>query len=193
MKQVLTFLLLTTLLLAPAVLAENPRVELLTSKGKIVLELDAEKAPISVENFLSYVDSGFYDGTVFHRVIPDFMIQGGGFTAALKKKPTGDPIKNEGQNGLKNDRGTIAMARTNNPDSATAQFFINTVDNANLNYPANGGYAVFGRVVEGMEVVDAISGVKTGFRNRMANVPETGVVIEKAQRVQAEATAPESN
>ena len=191
MKHALTVLLLSTLLLAPVAWAENPRVELITSMGKIVLELDAEKAPISVENFLTYVDAGFYDGTVFHRVIPDFMIQGGGYTAALQKKPTREAIQNEGQNGLTNDRGTIAMARTNDLHSATAQFFINTVDNANLNYPANGGYAVFGKVVEGMEVVDAISAVETGYREGMGNVPETGVVIEKAQRVKAETTAQE--
>jgi len=195
MKHVLTVLLLSTpllatLLLVPVALAESPKVELLTSKGKIVLELNAEKAPLSVENFLAYVEAGFYDGTVFHRVIPNFMIQGGGFDASLKKKSTRDAIQNEAKNGLNNDRGTIAMARTGNPHSATAQFFINTVDNAGLNQPARGwGYAVFGKVVEGMEVVDAITAVKTGRRNNMANVPETGVVIEKAQLVKAAAAA----
>jgi cyclophilin family peptidyl-prolyl cis-trans isomerase len=184
MKHVLTALLLSTLLFATVALAENPKVELLTSKGKIVLELNAEKAPLSVENFVAYVEAGFYDGTVFHRIIPSFMIQGGGLDATLKKKTTREAIKNEAKNGLNNDRGTIAMARTGNPHSATAQFFINTVDNASLNQPDRGwGYAVFGKVVEGMDVVDAISAVKTGHRNGMGNVPETGVVIEKAQLV----------
>lgn len=191
MKHVLTVLLLSTLLLVPTAWAENPQVELITSKGKIVLELNALKAPLSAENFLAYVDAGFYDGTIFHRVIPNFMIQGGGLDATLKKKSTREAIKNEAKNGLNNDRGTIAMARTNDPHSATAQFFINTVDNAALNQPERGwGYAVFGKVVEGMDVVDAISAVKTGRRNGMADVPETGVVIEKAQRVK-EAAAEE--
>jgi peptidyl-prolyl cis-trans isomerase A (cyclophilin A) len=132
--------------------------------GDIVLELNAEKAPITVENFLSYVNKKHYDGTVFHRVIDGFMIQGG-FAVTdgkLVEKASGKGIKNESQNGLKNERGTIAMARTNDPDSATAQFFINVVDNAMLNYPSNGGYAVFGKVVEGMDVVDKIKAVKTG-------------------------------
>lgn len=149
---------------APAAAAKAPLVRLKTTMGDIVLKLDAEKAPISVENFLSYVKKKQYDGTVFHRVIKDFMIQGGGFTQkgeALTEKEVGKGIVNESKNGLTNDRGTIAMARTNDPNSATAQFFINVVDNANLNFPNNGGYAVFGKVVEGMAVVDKIKDSKT--------------------------------
>jgi peptidyl-prolyl cis-trans isomerase B (cyclophilin B) len=132
-----------------------------TSMGDIVIELNEEKAPITVANFLRYVNEGFYDGTIFHRVIKGFMIQGGGFDTAVVEKSTHEPIKNESSNGLKNDRGTIAMARTPVPDSATAQFFINHRDNAGLNYPSNGGYAVFGKIVQGMDVVDAIASVRT--------------------------------
>ncbi len=151
------------------VMAQNgPRVKLETSKGTIVLELDAEAAPKTVENFLTYVRKGHYDGTIFHRVIPRFMIQGGGFTPSMEQKPTGKPIRNEAANGLKNLRGTVAMARTSKVDSATAQFFINLVDNPYLDHSddsASGyGYCVFGRVVEGMDVVDAIAGVPTGVR-----------------------------
>jgi len=164
--------------------APHPRVALETSKGKIVLELDSEKAPKTVENFLTYVESGFYDGTVFHRVIPDFMIQGGGFTADLKQKPTRAPIENEADNGVKNERGTVAMARTNDPNSATAQFFINLVDNHFLDHTGKNirgwGYAVFGRVVEGMEVVDAIAKVSTTQRGMLQDVPAEAVVIQKA-------------
>lgn len=163
----------------------NPRVLLETSKGNIVIELDAQKAPVSVENFLAYVESGFYDGTIFHRVIPGFMVQGGGFTADMKKKETRAPIKNEADNGLKNDRGTIAMARTMNPNSATAQFFINSVDNDRLNHTSKTtqgwGYAAFGRVVEGMDVVDAISGVATGVKNGMGDVPNEPITIVSAK------------
>jgi peptidyl-prolyl cis-trans isomerase A (cyclophilin A) len=158
----------------------TPRVRLKTNLGDIVLELDREKAPISVENFLTYVKDGHYDGTVFHRVIDGFMIQGGGMELKgeqLVEKKTRAPIKNEGQNGLKNDRGTIAMARTPDLDSATSQFFINVVDNHGLNYPRNGGYAVFGKVVEGMDVVDRIRAVPTGG----ADVPVKPVVIESAK------------
>jgi len=163
----------------------GPRVALETSKGRIVLELDAERAPTSVENFLAYVESGFYEGTVFHRVIPGFMIQGGGFTAALDKKPTRAPIPNEAENGLANDRGTVAMARTGDPHSATAQFYINTVDNAPLDYPGSDGwgYAVFGKVIEGLETVDAIASVATGSSRGMSNVPREAVVIESAKRL----------
>lgn len=161
------------------------KVRLKTSKGDIVLELNAEKAPITVKNFLSYVNKKHYDGTVFHRIIDGFMIQGGGFTQkgeTLTEKETGDGIVNEGQNGLKNDRGTIAMARTNDPNSATAQFFINVVDNAALNYPSNGGYAVFGKVVEGMDVVDKIKGVETRADARLGgDVPVEPITIESAK------------
>jgi peptidyl-prolyl cis-trans isomerase B (cyclophilin B) len=166
---------------------DNPRVNLETSKGKIVLELYADKAPQSVKNFLAYVDAGYYDGTIFHRVIPDFMIQGGGFTAEMKKKRTQPPIQNEADNGIRNQRGTIAMARTQDPHSATAQFFINTKDNGFLNHKGKStqgwGYAVFGRVVEGMGVVDAISGVKTVTRGMYRDVPAEPVVIDRARRV----------
>jgi peptidyl-prolyl cis-trans isomerase A (cyclophilin A) len=165
--------------------AKMAKVRFKTSKGDIVLELNAEKAPVTVKNFLSYVDKKHYDGTVFHRVIDGFMIQGGGFTQkgeALTEKQTGDGIKNEGQNGLKNDRGTIAMARTSDPNSATAQFFINVVDNAALNYPSNGGYAVFGKVIEGMDVVDKIKGVKTRDDARLGgDVPVEPITIESAK------------
>src|SRR5690606_30976046 len=150
----------------------------------IVLQLDAEKAPKTVENFLSYVQEGFFDGTIFHRVINNFMIQGGGFEAGMKQKPTRDPIENEANNGLKNDRYTVAMARTNDPHSATAQFFINVNDNDFLNFTAptpNGwGYAVFAKVVEGEDVVDAIKTVKTGSKGFHQDVPVDDVVIEKA-------------
>jgi cyclophilin family peptidyl-prolyl cis-trans isomerase len=166
---------------AAAATAKAPKVRLKTNQGDIVLELNAEKAPITVENFLGYVKKKHYDGTVFHRVIDGFMIQGGGFALSdgkVLEKPTGKGIKNEGQNGLKNDRGTIAMARTNDPDSASAQFFINVADNAGLNYPSNGGYAVFGKVVEGMDVVDKIKGVATADSNITMLHPATGEKLE---------------
>jgi peptidyl-prolyl cis-trans isomerase A (cyclophilin A) len=166
----------------PKVEAKNPVVTLETSLGSIVLELDAKKAPISVANFLAYVDSGFYDGTVFHRVIPDFMIQGGGFAPDMTQKPTKAPIKNEADNGLANDSWTIAMARTPAKDSATAQFFINLKDNAALDYGVRGaGYAVFGRVVEGMDVVDKIAAVRTTMRGDHENVPVAPVVIKRVR------------
>lgn len=162
----------------------GPRVDLVTSKGTIVLELDQTAAPKTVENFLTYVRSGFYDGTIFHRVIPGFMIQGGGMTAQMQRKPTRAPIPNEASNGLKNTRGTIAMARTQDPDSATAQFFINLVDNASLDYrgggPAGAGYAVFGHVVAGMDVVDEIAKAPTTFRDGHRDVPVEPILIEKA-------------
>jgi peptidyl-prolyl cis-trans isomerase B (cyclophilin B) len=155
--------------------AANPKVEMETTKGKFVIELFPEKAPDTVKNFLNYVDTKFYDGTIFHRVIPKFMIQGGGFTADMKRKPAGAPIKNEADNGLKNDRGTIAMARTNDPHSATAQFFINTVNNDSLNHKSKTqqgwGYVVFGKIVAGMDVVDAISSAKTVTRGMYRDVP----------------------
>ena len=170
-----------------AAFAENPKVVLETSKGKIVLELYLEKAPETVINFLNYVDEKFYDGTIFHRVIPNFMIQGGGFTVDMEHKPTKAPIKNEADKGLKNDRGTIAMARTGDPHSATAQFFINTVNNDFLNHKSKTqqgwGYAAFGKVVEGMDTVDAISAVKTTTRGPYRDVPVEPVVIKSARRL----------
>ncbi len=164
-----------------------------TSMGSITVELDDEKAPITVKNFLDYAASGHYDGTIFHRVIDGFMIQGGGFTKAMDQKPTKDPIKNEAANGLTNKRGTIAMARTMVVDSATSQFFINLVDNDFLNFraptPQYYGYAVFGKVTDGMDVVDKIAKVKTGFAGPHQNVPEEPIVIKKVH-VAAEPAAP---
>jgi len=159
-----------------------PRVRLSTSLGDIVVELDAAKAPKTVENFLQYVNDKHYDGTVFHRVIGNFMIQGGGFGADMQQKATRAPIPLEASNGLKNDRGTIAMARTSNPNSATSQFFINVVDNAGLNAPSpdGHGYTVFGKVVAGMDVVDKIRAVPVGNRGMHQNVPQTPVTIVKA-------------
>jgi peptidyl-prolyl cis-trans isomerase B (cyclophilin B) len=162
-------------------------VELHTNKGVIRLQLDSAKAPKSTENFLAYVRSGHFDGTIFHRVIDGFMIQGGGFEPGMKQKPTQAPIANEANNGLKNKRYTIAMARTNDPHSATAQFFINVADNGFLDHssptPQGWGYAVFGEVVEGQDVVDAIKGVKTGNKGFHQDVPVEDVVIEKAVEV----------
>lgn len=159
------------------------KVKLTTNLGAITLELNSEKAPISSENFVKYVESGHYNGTIFHRVIDGFMIQGGGFDKAMNQKPVNAPIKNEAANGLKNDNYTVAMARTNVVDSATSQFFINVKDNDFLNHagPANFGYAVFGKVVEGKEVVDKIKGVATGNKGMHQNVPNEAVVIEKAE------------
>lgn len=158
-------------------------VKLETSMGDIVIELDHEKAPVTVKNFLEYVEEGFFDGTIFHRVIPDFMVQGGGFTADMQRKPTHPPIVNEAVKELKNDRGTVAMARTNDPDSATSQFFINHKNNDSLNYVENlnAGYAVFGKVVEGMDVVDKIAAVKTAQKGPYSDVPVEPVVIELAK------------
>jgi cyclophilin family peptidyl-prolyl cis-trans isomerase len=165
----------------PVVGAENPKVILDTTKGQITIELYPGKAPETVKNFLAYVDGGFYNGTIFHRVIPNFMIQGGGFTPDMQQKSTRPAIKIESDNGLKNLRGTIAMARTPDPNSATAQFFINSVDNAFLNFTAKTekgwGYAVFGKVVQGIEVVDEISKVKTGARD----VPVEAITITAAK------------
>jgi peptidyl-prolyl cis-trans isomerase B (cyclophilin B) len=165
---------------------ELPRVVLQTSAGDITLELYADQAPKTVENFLAYVRDDFYDGTVFHRVIADFMIQGGGFDAELVRRETGEPITNEADNGLSNERGTVAMARTNMPHSATAQFFINVVDNPALDHRGKvsgrtWGYAVFGRVVEGMDVVDEIRYVETEPRGPHQNVPVEPVVIEDVE------------
>jgi len=158
-------------------------VKLHTSHGTITFDLDAAKAPLTVENFLDYVKKGHYDNTVFHRVIDGFMIQGGGFEAGMKQKPTGAGIKNEADNKLKNDKYTVAMARTSAPHSATAQFFINVADNDFLNHPGQDGwgYCVFGKVVEGRDVVDKIGGVKTGSRAGHRDVPVEDVVIQKAE------------
>jgi cyclophilin family peptidyl-prolyl cis-trans isomerase len=164
--------------------AKAPRVKLATSAGDIVIELQPDKAPKSVDNFLAYVQKGQYKGTIFHRVIPGFMIQGGGFDAAMMQKPTEKPIENEANNGLKNDKYTVAMARTPHPHSAQAQFFINVTNNAFLNHTAptqqGWGYAVFGRVVEGMDVVDRISTVPTGNKGMHQDVPLTPIVINAA-------------
>jgi len=164
---------------------ELPRVSLQTNVGTIILELDAEKAPVSVENFLTYVREGYYNGTIFHRVIKDFMIQGGGFDTDFNKKKTHAPIKNEADNGLSNNKGTIAMARTSEPHSASAQFFINTVDNDFLNHTSptrrGWGYAVFGKVVEGMDVVEKIHNTPTGAGDKFTtDVPQTPIIIKKA-------------
>jgi len=162
-------------------------IKLQTSLGTVTLELYADEAPETVRNFLEYVDAGHYDNTIFHRVIDGFMIQGGGFDAGMKQRGTRAPIKNEANNGLKNERGTVAMARTSDPHSATAQFFINLADNDFLNFRAPAadgwGYCVFGRVVEGMDVVDKIRGVATGSRGFHQDVPQENVVIERAERV----------
>jgi cyclophilin family peptidyl-prolyl cis-trans isomerase len=173
---------------------ELVRVLMTTSMGDIVIDLNRTKAPISVDNFLQYVDEGYYDGTIFHRIIATFMIQGGGFTAEMKKKDTHEPIQNEWENGLKNKRGSIAMARTNAPHSATSQFFINVVDNDMLDQPRGGAaYAVFGEVVEGMDVVDKIKAVKTGpHPSGMRDVPAEPVVIKKVTRVEAKDKKAES-
>lgn len=162
-----------------------------TSKGDIVLALDIVKAPMSTENFLGYMNEGFYDGTIFHRVIGDFMIQGGGYTETLHKKETKQPVENEAENGLKNVRGSIALARTGNPHSATSQFFINTVDNPFLNHrsktPRGWGYAVFGKVVSGMDVVDAIGNVKTGGAGPFKkDVPSEVITIKSIKSISCE-------
>ena len=162
-------------------------VRLHTNHGVIGLELDAQRAPDTVANFLEYVKSGFFDNTVFHRVIDGFMIQGGGFEPGMKQKTTRAPVRNEADNGLKNDKYTVAMARTSDPDSATAQFFINVADNAFLNHtaktPQGWGYAVFGKVVEGQDIVDKIRKVKTGSRGMHQDVPADDVIIERAEEV----------
>ncbi len=166
---------------------KTPMIKLHTNHGTITLQLDAEKAPNTVKNFLEYVNSGFYTNTIFHRVIGNFMIQGGGFEPGMKQKPVNAPIQNEAANGLKNDNYTVAMARTNDPHSATAQFFINVKDNGFLNYtapnPQGYGYCVFGKVVEGKEVVDAIRKVKTGNKAGFQDVPQEDVIITKAEVV----------
>ena len=191
----LVFLVFALGLLLPAAFAagekarapagKNPVVVIKTSMGTIKAELYADKAPVTVKNFITYVDDKFYDGTIFHRVIDGFMIQGGGFDKDLNQKKTRSPIINEATNGLKNARGTLAMARTSDPDSATAQFFINVKDNVRLDYrddsPSGIGYAVFGKVIEGMDVVDKIKAVPTGMKKGMGDVPNTTVLIESVR------------
>ena len=187
-RQSVLFVFSIILMTTSNVQAETTTVKMQTSKGTIVFELDAGKAPATVENFLTYAREGFYDGTIFHRVISNFMIQGGGFTEDMTQKPTHDPIKNEANNRLSNDIGTIAMARTNDPHSATAQFFINVQDNGFLNFTGENargwGYAVFGKVTEGMDVVNAIRNVATGNRGSFQDVPEETVTIEKVSIVE---------
>ena len=175
------------LAIASAAAGENPVVLMKTSKGELKIELFADKAPVTVENFLTYVKDGHYNSTIFHRVIPGFMIQGGGFGDGFAEKTTRAPIKNEATNGLKNERGTLAMARTSDPNSATAQFFINSADNTSLDHKDTGqgyGYAVFGKVTDGMAVVDEISKVKTGNKGGHQNVPLESVVIESVTVVE---------
>jgi peptidyl-prolyl cis-trans isomerase B (cyclophilin B) len=166
---------------------ETSKIKLTTSLGSIIVQLNTEKAPVSSANFLTYVNEGFYNGTIFHRVIKGFMAQGGGFDASFKQKETHAPIKNEADNGLQNKRGTLAMARTNDPNSATAQFFINYKDNAFLDHtsptPSGWGYTVFGEVVEGMDIVDEMAKQPTGNRGGHQDVPNTDIVIEKAEVV----------
>ena len=179
---------LCALVLGVTAMADKPRVLLETTAGNITIELDPAKAPKSAENFLAYVDAGQYNDTQFHRVIDGFMIQGGGFTEDMKQKPTRDPIPNEADNGLKNVRGSVAMARTSDPNSATAQFFINLVDNEFLNFKSKDmrgwGYAVFGQVVDGMDTVDAIAKQPTGAAsNGMRDVPKTPILIKQASRL----------
>ena len=164
------------------------KVKLTTSLGEIIIQLNPEKAPISSANFLTYVTEGFYNGTIFHRIIPAFMAQGGGFDTDFNQKAVHDPIKNEADNGLTNKRGSIAMARTNVPDSATAQFFINYKDNASLNHTSptssGWGYAVFGEVIEGMDIVDAMAKQPTGNRGGHQDVPKTDIIVEKAEVIE---------
>jgi cyclophilin family peptidyl-prolyl cis-trans isomerase len=186
LERLLLLAILGAVLLAAPIGAQAPRVTITTSLGAIVLELDPAKAPKTVENFLAYVDAGFYDGTIFHRVIPGFMIQGGGHTGDMMRKTTREPIQNESKNGLSNLRGTIAMARTSDPHSATSQFFINSVDNSGGldagKTPDGWGYTVFGKVVEGLDVVDAISKVATTTKSGNRDVPVEAVVIQSVKR-----------
>ena len=179
--------ILSTAVVAPGALAANPQVDVKTSAGNIRVELYPAKAPKTVENFLQYVRDGHYNGTIFHRVIPGFMIQGGGMTPNMAQKPTRSPVPIESKNGLKNDTGTLAMARTSDPNSATAQFFINVKNNDFLNYPGQDGhgYTVFGKVVDGMDVVNKILAVPTGNQGMHQNVPRTPVVIESMTVVAA--------
>jgi cyclophilin family peptidyl-prolyl cis-trans isomerase len=187
MDMLKSFIALLAFSISTLAIAANPQVELRTNMGAVVLELDAQKAPQTVENFIQYVKSGHYDGTVFHRVIPGFMVQGGGFTPEMREKPTRGNIKNEAANGLRNTVGTVAMARTPDPHSASAQFFINVSDNGFLDFRSptreGFGYAVFGKVVKGMDVVNAIVKVPTGARPPHSDVPLKPVVIERARLV----------
>ncbi|MET4026853.1 peptidyl-prolyl cis-trans isomerase A (cyclophilin A) [Marinobacter sp. MBR-99] len=179
--------ILAVMLTTPIQAEELPKVRFVTSEGAFELELRPDVAPKTVENFLSYVEDGFYDGTIFHRVIPGFMIQGGGFTETMARKQTKNPIVNEATATLPNLRGTVAMARTSSPNSATSQFFVNVAKNDFLNAGVRGaGYAVFGKVTEGMGVIDKIAGVQTGHRQGMADVPVQAVVIEKVTLVNTE-------
>ena len=184
----LILLMLAALLPAATIRAQeaNPQVILVTTMGEIVLELESDKAPASVESFLGYVDSGFYNGTIFHRVIDKFMIQGGGFTEEMTQKKTSGTVANEADNGLRNVRGSVSMARRGDPHSATAQFFVNLVDNKSLDHrdktTQGWGYTVFGKVVEGMDVVDDIAGVKTGSQGAFRDVPREPVIIIEAKR-----------
>jgi len=186
-KQLIAFAVLAASALST--LAANPMVELKTNQGEIVVELFADKAPKSAENFVQYVKDGHYNGTIFHRVIDGFMVQGGGFDADMKQKSTRAPIENEAKNGLRNEPGTLAMARTANPHSASAQFFINLVPNTFLDYPSpdGWGYAVFGKVVKGMDVVDRIAKVPTANRGFHQNVPVEPVIVESARLLDAPA------
>ncbi len=196
MKKITAIITIFVLFSVQYVLAETtePRVKLDTTQGSIVIELDKQKAPKTVENFLKYVQDGFFDNTIFHRVIKNFMIQGGGLTGDMKKKDTRAVIQNEADNGLSNVIGTIAMARTGDPHSATAQFFINTKDNIFLNHKAKTGqgwgYCVFGKVVEGMDVVRKIESVKTGIKAGHRDVPVSAIVIKKAILVQPPVKTP---
>lgn len=193
MRNIIVFMILfftTTLSFATekAMTTTHSKVKLTTTLGNIVIQLEDQKAPLSAANFLAYVNQGFYNGTIFHRVIPDFMAQGGGFDTTFTQKTTNPAIKNEADNGLKNKRGTLAMARTGDPHSATAQFFINFKDNSFLDHTgpsSNGwGYAVFGEVIEGMDIVDSMAKQATGNRGMHENVPKTDIVIEKAEVIQ---------
>jgi cyclophilin family peptidyl-prolyl cis-trans isomerase len=191
LRSIIVALTVTLASLSLSAQAQNPQVEMRTSLGTIVLELQPENAPLTVKNFLQYVNDGFYNGTIFHRVIADFMIQGGGFTPDMQQKKTRDPIKHEGGNGLKNQVGTIAMARTADPNSGTSQFFINVVDNQMLDFRGPGpqeiGYCVFGRVVKGLDVVNKIRNVQTSTRGGHQNVPVQAVTIEKVTVIDAAA------
>ncbi len=178
-------LVLPGIALAEETAATNPQVVIQTSEGDITVTLFADKSPVTVANFLAYVDSGFYNGTIFHRVIPNFMIQGGGLGPDMKEKATGDPIVNESKNRLHNTRGTLAMARTNDPNSATSQFFINQRSNLRLDWaPGQEGYTVFGEVVQGMDVVDFIATAPTGRSGGMSDVPQQAILIKDVQRLQ---------
>jgi len=191
MNHLLTRLLVSLILAIGSLTAvAGPKALMQTNQGDITLELDQEKAPVTVANFLRYVDEGFYDGTLFHRVIEGFMIQGGGYDTDYQRKPAHEPIANEADNGLTNTRGSIALARTSDPNSATAQFFINHSDNPNLDHTAKTmrgwGYAVFGRVIEGMDVVDRIATQPTGMHSGLQDVPREPVIIERVTRIDTE-------